>query len=125
MFAQAVAVVRRGVKTAASTGQRRAHQRVCVLLGYSRKQVAQGRTTQAQRQASFQRRRIQFNLDQAVGRARVGCDAMCWQGVTMLRAHGREDEQRRQRAAARLNRVRSALIRMVTVAVVKSVNVHI
>jgi hypothetical protein len=50
-----------------------------------------------------------FNLDPAVGRARVGCDAVRWQGVTTLRARAREEEQRRQRTAARLNRVCSAL----------------
>jgi hypothetical protein len=42
------------------------------------------------------------------GRARVGCDAVCWQGETKLRARAREEEQRRQRTASRLNRVRSA-----------------
>jgi hypothetical protein len=39
------------------------------------------------------------------GRARVGCDAVRWQGVTTLRAHARKEEQRGQRTAARLNRV--------------------
>ena len=62
-------------------------------------------------------------LETAVGRARVGCDAVCWQGVTTLRAHAREEEQRRQRAVARLNRVRSALTQMGAVIVVKKVNV--
>jgi hypothetical protein len=42
------------------------------------------------------------------GRARVGCDAVRWQGETTLRARAREEEQRGQRAAARLNRVCSA-----------------
>ena len=65
-----------------------------------------------------------LNLDSAVGRARVGCDAVCWQGVTTLRAHAREEEQRRQRAAAWLNRVRSAITQMVTVDSVKNVNIH-
>ena len=60
-----------------------------------------------------------FNLETAVGRARVSCDAVGWQGQAQacpalrlgwtLRAHAREEEQRSQRAAARLNRVRSAL----------------
>ena len=54
----------------------------------------------------------------------MGCDAVCWQGVTTLRANARKEEQRRQSAVARLNRVRSALTRMVTVAVVKKDNVH-
>jgi hypothetical protein len=38
----------------------------------------------------------------------VGCDAVCWQGETTLRARAREEEQRRQRTASQLNRVRSA-----------------
>jgi hypothetical protein len=50
-----------------------------------------------------------LNLETAVGRARVGCDAVGWQGATTLRARARKAEQRGQRAAARLNRVRSAL----------------
>ena len=33
---------------------------------------------------------------------------MGWQDATTLRAHAREEEQRSQRAAARLNRLRSA-----------------
>ena len=74
-------------------------------------------------------------LETAVGRARVSCDTVGWQGwsrefgqhaaglrnglrlqaqtrparATTLRAYAREEEQRGQRAAARLNRVRSAL----------------
>ena len=31
-------------------------------------------------------------LETAVGRARVGCDAVRWQGATTLRAHAREEE---------------------------------
>ena len=50
-----------------------------------------------------------LNLETAVGRVRVGCDAVRWQGETTLRAPAREAEQRRQRALARLTRVRSAL----------------
>ena len=50
-----------------------------------------------------------LNLETAVGRVRVGCDAVRWQDATTLRAPAREAEQRRQRAAARLTRVRSAL----------------
>ena len=65
-----------------------------------------------------------MNLETAVERARVGCDAVCWQGVTTLRANAREEEQRRQRAATRLNRVRSALTLRVAAIVVKKVNVH-
>ena len=37
-------------------------------------------------------------LDPAVERARVGCDAVLWQGETTLRAPARKEEQRRQRA---------------------------
>jgi len=47
----------------------------------------------------------------------VGCDAVRWQGVTTLRAHAREEEQRGQRAAARLNRARSVPTRQVTMVV--------
>jgi hypothetical protein len=39
----------------------------------------------------------------------VGCDAVGWQGATLLRARAREEEQRGKPAAAQLNRVRSAL----------------
>jgi hypothetical protein len=60
---------------------------------------------------------LAINLRTAVGRARVGRDAVRWQGATTLRAHAREEEQRRQRTVARLNRVRSALTRMVMVIV--------
>jgi hypothetical protein len=54
-----------------------------------------------------------LNLKTAVGRARVGCDAVRWQGVTTLRARARKAEQRGQCAAARLNRVRSAFTQVV------------
>ena len=60
-------------------------------------------------------RSVSFNLETAIGRARVGRDAVRWQGVTTLRAPAREAEQRSQRAAARLNRVRSALTQEVRV----------
>ena len=52
---------------------------------------------------------MRFNLETAVERARVGCDAVRWQGATTLRAHAREEEQSRQRAVARLTQVRSAV----------------
>jgi hypothetical protein len=45
----------------------------------------------------------------------VGCDAVRWQGETTLRARAREEEQRSQRAAALLNRARSALTQLVMV----------
>ena len=54
----------------------------------------------------------------------MGCDAVGWQGVTTLRAYAREEEQRGQRAAARLNRVRSALTQSVNVVVRQKFNVH-
>ena len=54
----------------------------------------------------------------------MGCDAVRWQGETTLRANAREEEQRRQRDVARLNRVCSGLTQKVTVAVVKNVNVN-
>ena len=54
----------------------------------------------------------------------MGCDAVGWQGVTTLRAHAREEEQRSQRAAAQLNRVRSALTQPVKVVVRKKLNIH-
>ncbi|MDH3460349.1 MAG: hypothetical protein OEM00_05105, partial [Burkholderiaceae bacterium] len=56
----------------------------------------------------------QFNLERAVGRARVGCDTVRGQGATTLWAHAHEEEQRRPRAAARLTRARSALTQKVT-----------
>ena len=65
-----------------------------------------------------------LNLETAVGRARVGRDAVRWQGATTLRAHAREEEQRGQRAAARLNRVRSAVTQEVTFVVVTNASGH-
>ena len=56
-------------------------------------------------------------LETVVARVRVGCDAVRWQGATTLRAHAREEEQRGQRAAARLNRARSAVTLQVMVLV--------
>ena len=58
-----------------------------------------------------------LNLDSAVGRARVGCDAVRWQGATTLRAHARKAEQHRQRDVARLTRARSAVTLQVMVLV--------
>ena len=66
-------------------------------------------------------------LETVVARVRVGCDAVRWQGLAQacpapclgltLRAHAREEEQRGQRAAARLNRARSAVTLQVMVLV--------
>jgi len=63
-------------------------------------------------------------LETAVERARVRRDAVRWQGATTRRAPAREEEQRGQRAAARRNRVRSALTQMVTVVVGMDLSVH-
>lgn len=52
---------------------------------------------------------ILFNLETAVGRARVGRHGVGWQGVTTRQADACKEEQRRQHAPGRLNRVRSAL----------------
>ncbi len=54
----------------------------------------------------------------------MGHDAVCWQGATTPRAHARKEEQRRQRAAAWLNRVRSAFTQVVKPLVSAKVNVH-
>ena len=64
----------------------------------------------------------------------MGRDAVGWQGQAQacpalrsggtLRAHAREEEQRRQRAAAWLNRVRSALTQQVKGALREKANVH-
>jgi hypothetical protein len=54
-----------------------------------------------------------INLKTAVGRARVGSAAVCWQGATTQRARARKAEQRRQRAAALPTRVRSAFTQKV------------
>jgi hypothetical protein len=55
-----------------------------------------------------------FNLEAAVGRARVGCAAVRWHGQRRRGGlHVHQEEQRRQRAAALLDRVRSAFTRQV------------
>jgi hypothetical protein len=81
------------------------------------------------------------------GRARVGCDAVRWQGETTPRARAREAEtghkqslrtvcacrgpkplalaeQRRQRAAARLNRVCSARTKLDLVLEAEKLSIH-
>ena len=65
-----------------------------------------------------------FNLDPAVGYARVGCDGVRWQGGTTLRANARQQEQRGQRAPAPFNRVGSAFTPTVTDMRRKNVSVH-
>ena len=47
------------------------------------------------------------------------------QGVTTLRAHARETEQRSQHAAARLNRVGSAVTQEVRVVMGTNLSVHV
>jgi hypothetical protein len=54
----------------------------------------------------------------------VGCDAVRWQGETTLRALARKEEQRGKRAAARLNRVRSARYKLDLTLEAKKVRIH-
>jgi len=63
-------------------------------------------------------------LETAVGRARVGCDGVRWQCETTLRAPERKETQRRWRAPARLNRVRSVVTIEVTLLVRTKAEVH-
>ena len=65
-----------------------------------------------------------LNLETAVGRTRVGCAAVGWQGATTRRARARKAEQRRQRAAVLPNRVRSAFTQKVTGFVCEILSVH-
>ena len=65
-----------------------------------------------------------MNLETAVGRARVGGDAVRWQGATTLRAAARKKEQRRQRAAALLNRARRGVTHEVMARVGGKVCIH-
>jgi len=58
------------------------------------------------------------------GHVRVGCDAVRWQGETTLRARAREKEQRRQHAAARLNRACSAWYKLDLAFEAKKVSIH-
>jgi hypothetical protein len=64
------------------------------------------------------------NLKTAVGRARVGCAVVGWQGATTRRARARKAEQSRQRAAVRPNRVRSAFTQKVMGSVSEILSVH-
>ncbi len=63
-------------------------------------------------------------LETAVGRARVGRPGVGGQGVTTRLAYASKEEQRRQRAPGRLNRVCSGLTQKVRVFVVKNASVH-
>jgi len=63
-------------------------------------------------------------LETAVGRARVGCDGVRWQGETTLRAVARKEKQRRKQAPPRLNWVRSAVTLEVTLVMSTKARVH-
>jgi hypothetical protein len=63
-------------------------------------------------------------LDSAVERARVGCHGVGWQGATRQQAPACNEDQRRQRAPGRLNRVRSALTQKARRVVGEIFNVH-
>jgi len=65
-----------------------------------------------------------LNLETAVGRARVGRHGVGWQGVTTPLVCVSKEEQRRQHAPGRLNRVRSALTHQVSLVVANHVRVH-
>ena len=77
---------------------------------------------------------VQVTLETAVGRARVGGDAVRWHGVAQacpapclgltLRAAARKEEQRRQRDAALLNRVRSGVTHEVMAGVGRKMRIH-
>ena len=54
----------------------------------------------------------------------MGGDAVRWQGATTLRAPARKAEQRRQRDAALLNRVRSGVTHEVMAGVGRKVCIH-
>ena len=54
----------------------------------------------------------------------MGCDAVRWQGATRRGLNARNEEQRRQRAAARLSRVRSDVTREVRVVVCSNLSSH-
>ena len=55
-----------------------------------------------------------FNLLSAVGRTGACRDVVGWQGATRRRLNACNEEQRRQRATARHDRVRSDVTQMVT-----------
>ena len=63
-------------------------------------------------------------LNPAVEHARMGSDAVRWQGVTTKWALAHEEEQRRQRAVALLSRACSAHTHRVKVLVEEKRNVH-
>ena len=65
-----------------------------------------------------------FDLETAVGRARVGCDGVRWQGLTTRRAHARKEEQCGQRRPALLNRMPSAVTQEVKFVVAEFVSIH-
>ena len=67
---------------------------------------------------------IRFNLETAVGRARVGRCGRVWVGATTQQATTCKAEQRPQTWLRRLNRVRSAVTQKVNAVVAQKVSVH-
>ncbi len=65
-----------------------------------------------------------FNLETAVGHARVGRHGVGWEGARTQQARACKDEQRAQRAPGRLNRVWSALTQQVNSVVVNNISIH-
>ena len=63
-------------------------------------------------------------LDPVVGRGRVGCDAVRWQGAPTQWADAQQEKQRSQRAVAWLNRMRSVLTRWVMAGGERNLNQH-
>ena len=63
-------------------------------------------------------------LNPAIEHARMGSDAVRWQGETTKWALAHEEEQRRQRAVALLSRVCSAHTQRVKALVAEKLNVH-
>jgi hypothetical protein len=60
-----------------------------------------------------------------LGRAPVGRVAVRWQGATTLWADAHKEEQRRQRTAAQLNRVRSARYKLDLAFEAKKMSIHV
>ena len=67
---------------------------------------------------------LRVTLLPAVGRARMGRDAVRRQGATRRGLNARNEEQRRRRAAAWLSRVRSGVTQKVRTVVCSEVNSH-
>ena len=65
-----------------------------------------------------------FNLETVVGRARAGRHRVGWQGATMPLGSACKEEQRRQRARGRSDRVRSAFTQEVKLIGARNINIH-